>query len=264
MNAAPAPFACITTSWDDGHPLDHRLADMLVRRGLTGTFYVPRTCGTPTMSEADVRSLASAGFEIGAHTLSHAFLDTVDDATAAAEISGSRSWVQDVTGRPCPMFCPPGGRHGERDVRLIRAAGFTAFRTVELLSLDAPRQLGDGLSVMPTTLQAHPHRAAVYARNALKRLSAGNLWRYVVHGSGSDWRAAAASLLARVVARGGVFHLWGHSWELEASGQWARLDEVLELMGQYARVVPCVTNARLCDLALARDAAGTTAATVLT
>ncbi len=35
----PATF--ITTSWDDGHPLDFRVAELLSKYGLRGTFYIP-------------------------------------------------------------------------------------------------------------------------------------------------------------------------------------------------------------------------------
>src|SRR5688500_11915407 len=42
--------AIVTTSWDDGHPLDIRLAEMLARHGVAGTFYVPlRYEGVPVM-----------------------------------------------------------------------------------------------------------------------------------------------------------------------------------------------------------------------
>ena len=33
----------ITTSWDDGHPLDFKLAELLNKYNLKGTFYIPRS-----------------------------------------------------------------------------------------------------------------------------------------------------------------------------------------------------------------------------
>lgn len=38
--------AVVTSSWDDGHPLDLRVADLLARCGVKGTYYVPGS-GTP-------------------------------------------------------------------------------------------------------------------------------------------------------------------------------------------------------------------------
>src|SRR5690348_5067659 len=123
------PALVITTSWDDGHPLDLRVAELLCRYNLPGTFYVPRSICTATMTPAQVREL-SVGFEIGAHTLHHVDLLGVDATRAREEIAGSKAWVEDVTGRPCPMFCPPRGRFARRDLRLSREAGYVGVRTV--------------------------------------------------------------------------------------------------------------------------------------
>ena len=104
------PQTIITTSWDDGNPSDMRLAEMLTRHGLTGTFYIPRKIDSGLMEERQIRELGQT-FEIGAHTLNHVFLADVDDGTAREEVVGSRKWVQDLTGQLCPMFCPPAGRY---------------------------------------------------------------------------------------------------------------------------------------------------------
>jgi hypothetical protein len=237
--------ATITTSWDDGHPLDLRVAELLAQYGLRGTFYVPRTAEHGTMTPAQLREL-SASFEIGAHTLHHVDLGTATEAQARQEITDSRSWIEDTTGRPCPLFCPPKGKFSAHHLRLMREAGYQGVRSVELLSLDAPRPRA-GLLLMPTTVQAHPHGALAYARNALKRGALGNLWRYVAHGCSTDWTALARSLLGQAVERGGVFHLWGHSWELEQTGQWQRLEEVLRFMGQLADRAPALTNWEVCQ-----------------
>src|SRR6266481_3829885 len=100
------PGACITTSWDDGHPLDLRVADLLAKHGLNGTFYIPKAADNETMSATDIRDLMVA-FEIGAHTLKHVALTGATEKQAWHEIADSKSWIEDNTGRPCRMFCPP-------------------------------------------------------------------------------------------------------------------------------------------------------------
>ncbi len=241
----PQPY--ITTSWDDGHLLDFRIAEMLGKYNLRGTFYIPRSASTGVMTEANVREL-STQFEIGAHTMTHVFLDTASDSVALAEIHDSKKWVEDVTGKPCPMFCPPGGKFTPKHLEYVRQAGFSALRSVELLSLDLPRKL-DGLLVMPTTLQAHPHGFATYAKNIAKRHAWRNLWLYVLHGRTTQWERLSQSLLDVVRHRGGVFHLWGHSWELEQAAQWDRLDEVLRFLGEVARDIQALNNSEVCRLA---------------
>jgi peptidoglycan/xylan/chitin deacetylase (PgdA/CDA1 family) len=239
------PSTYFTTSWDDGFPLDLRVADLLAKYGLSGTFYVPLTAECPTMTAAEIRGLNSA-FELGAHTLHHVDLTAQTDQQAWEEISGSKAWIEDVTGGPCPMFCPPKGRFHARHLDLIRQAGFLGARTVELLSLGSPRPKA-GVLVMPTTVQAHPHGLPAYARNVIKRGAIGSLWNYVARGRSIDWRKLAESLLRCSLQQGGVFHLWGHSWELEENGQWQRLEEVLRLMSQFASQAAALTNTQICE-----------------
>ncbi|HWE01394.1 MAG TPA: polysaccharide deacetylase family protein [Tepidisphaeraceae bacterium] len=238
--------AYITTSWDDGHILDFRIADMLARHGLPGTFYIPREASTGVMPETSVRELSQT-FEVAAHTMHHVFLDTADDALADREICESKTWIEQVTGKGCTMFCPPGGKFGARDLALAQGAGFRGLRSVELLSIARPRR-HHRLLILPTTLQAHPHSLGAYARNIGKRWALGNLWLYVMHGRSSEWDGLARSLLEVVRRRGGVFHLWGHSWELERTCQWERLDAVLRLLGELRGNIPCVSNGELARL----------------
>ncbi len=247
--------ACITTSWDDGHPLDFRVAELLAKYGLRGTFYVPRSSEYGTMTAAQVRQL-SASFEVGAHTLHHVDLGTVTEQQAWQEIADSRCWVEDSTGAACPMFCPPRGKFTAAHLRLIRQAGYAGSRSVELLSLDYPRG-GDGLLLMPTTVQAHPNGLLAYARNALKRGAFRNLYLFAAHGRTTDWARLVRSLLGRALECGGVFHLWGHSWEVEQTGQWQQLEEALRFLGEHTSRAPALSNGQLCLAAQPSPAGGT-------
>jgi peptidoglycan/xylan/chitin deacetylase (PgdA/CDA1 family) len=236
--------AWLTTSWDDGHPLDFKIADLLWRYGLTGTFYIPRAAPTGAMSPDHMRDLGSA-FEIGSHTINHVFLDGASDDQARAEITDSKAWVEDCLSCECPMFCPPGGKFAARDIALIRQAGYSALRSVELLSIDPPRDLGRGLHLLPTTVHAYPQPLRAYAKNAIKRGRPGNLWWYILYGKSMKWMRLAENLIQHVAEVGGVFHLWGHSWELQETRQWERLETVLRVMGEHTDQAPCVTNGDL-------------------
>ena len=235
----------LTTSWDDGHPLDLRVADLLTKYGVRGTFYAPMRAQNGTMTVAQIRELGR-GFEIGAHTLDHVTLTRANEHQAWQQIEGSKSWLEDSTGLPCLMFCPPEGKYSGRHLKMVQKAGYLGLRSVELASLDCPRPKA-GLMLMPTSVQAHPHSRVVFCKNAVKRAAFGNLWRYVVHGRSTDWPALAGSLLRRAIEAGGVFHLWGHSWELQQTGQWQRLDEVLRIMSQFARDSLVLANGQICQ-----------------
>ena len=180
------------------------------------------------MPDEQVREISS-GFEVGGHTLNHVVLNGLTSSDAQRQIDGSKRWLEDVTGRECTAFCPPLGRFGTEHLPMIRRAGFRVARTVELLSVDYPRPR-EGLFLVPTSVQAHPHGAWSYTKNALRRRSARNLWRCAVDGRSKDWVRLSRALLERVLKHGGVFHLWGHSWEIEEFGQWAQLEEVLGIL----------------------------------
>src|SRR2546423_1311902 len=116
--------ACLTTSWDDGHPLDTRLAEMLEKHGLRGTFYIPTKAPNETMSATQVRDL-SPRFEIGAHPLNHVVLTRSSSSDECRrEIVDSKKWVEETTGKPCGMFCPPEGRFTAEHLGMIRDAGY--------------------------------------------------------------------------------------------------------------------------------------------
>lgn len=236
--------AYMTTSWDDGDPLDQRLADLLAKYGIRGTFFIPRQADNETMPVSQMREL-SRTFEVGAHTLTHLAMPRATEAEARKEIVDSKAWIEDCTGLPCRMFCPPMGKYTRRHVLLVRQAGYIGMRTVELLSLAFPRARA-GLLVLPTTVQAHPHGLGTYLRNSIKNLAFTNLWRYVMHGRSTQWVPLACALLSQVIEHGGVFHLWGHSWEVEKNGQWHQLEEVLRFMSQFTSQVQPLTNYEVC------------------
>jgi peptidoglycan/xylan/chitin deacetylase (PgdA/CDA1 family) len=69
--------------------------------------------------------------ELAAHTRFHPILPSCDDATSVDEILGSKAEVEALTGRPCRHFSYPNGRYGQRELALVREAGFASARTIE-------------------------------------------------------------------------------------------------------------------------------------
>jgi peptidoglycan/xylan/chitin deacetylase (PgdA/CDA1 family) len=238
--------AICTTSWDDGHPLDQHLAELLAKYGLTGTFYIPLQNSRPVMTVQAIRKLSQA-FEVGAHTVNHAVLTEVPDTTARSEIRESRKKLEDITGVPCDTFCFPKGRFRTSHLEMVRRAGFSCARTAELLSTRLPVNHG-GLSLMPTTVQASPHRWTTYAKNCAKRLESRNALNLLLYARSRNWVETARAMLQVVAEQGGVFHLWGHSWEIEEQQQWKQLESVLGEMHGLRAKVPCLPNSKLVHL----------------
>lgn len=83
------------------------------------------------MSSAQVKALHAAGMCIGAHTVSHPILATLQPAQAADEIARSRTALQALIGEPVTLFAYPNGRPGQDYLTavhpgLVRELGFEA------------------------------------------------------------------------------------------------------------------------------------------
>lgn len=233
----------ITTSWDDGHPLDMKVAEMLVRFGLPGTFYIPLQSEFGVMEHKDIRDLSGV-FEIGAHTINHVYLDSVSKCEARREIVGSKAALEDICSRECRVFCFPGGKFSAEHLQTVKEAGYSAARTVEMMSLRRP-ELRSGLAVIPTTLQAYPHLPFSYVKNVAKRLRLRNLVPLSLALRAGDLLTATRVLLERSAQDGGVFHLWGHSWEIEALQEWQNLESILRLISSYKSSAKLLSNGTL-------------------
>src|SRR5205807_1339034 len=138
-------------SWDDGDILDERVADLLDRHGIRGTFYLARSCRSNRLSEKSIRALAKR-HEIGAHTLSHPDLTLLSSAAKANEIEGGKKWLEDVIGETVAMFCYPFGRFDMETKASVAKAGFIGARTTRQFVL-VPQLDRFALA---TTLHAHP------------------------------------------------------------------------------------------------------------
>lgn len=230
----------VTTSWDDGHVLDLRLAEMLDEAGVSATFYLAlenrEIALRNRMPRDGVRQL-SERFEIGSHSQTHAVLTRVPIDRARREMMDSKAALSDLTGKPVHTFCYPRGAHSQRLARAARDCGYLYARTVRDFELGLPLDpWGAG-----TTLEA--------ARPPLWR------WPVTCARMGldrpavlSDWGARAIALFDRARAEDGVFHLWGHSWVLERRQQWKTLHRVLGHITQFPDVV-MLTNGELAVLA---------------
>jgi len=82
------------------------------------------------MSWADLAFLASQGWEIGAHTVSHASLPELPAARAREEIAEGRRILQEQTRCEVESFAYPFGRFDEQSIGTVAAAGFTSAWTM--------------------------------------------------------------------------------------------------------------------------------------
>jgi peptidoglycan/xylan/chitin deacetylase (PgdA/CDA1 family) len=219
-------------SWDDGHPLDQRIAELLQRHGFKGTFFVPlrNREGLPVLAPAELRALA-AYHEVGSHTLDHVYLRGLPEEEVRQQICTGRERLESILGQGIAGFCYPGGEYDAMTVRLVREAGFRYARSVENLVTTPPK---DRYRVA-TTLQFYPHSAPILANNLLRypqRWRKASLLARLCTGRNLEERLRIAAAYAR--ERSGVLHIWGHSWELERHGLWETLDRFLRWVSDMA------------------------------
>lgn len=219
----------VTTSWDDGHILDYKLASLLHKYRLPATFYIaPKNVELPQQQRLHSRDLLdfSQYFEIGGHTLSHLRLTTLPDQVAAREISEGKDSLEQVIGVALRSFCYPGGEYSSQHPAMVQDAGFGLARTVRRgVTGRSPRY------ECHTTVHAYRH--LVDGPDAL-RLAGGNpkkagqiYW---------NWDELAITQFDRVLTVGGVYHLWGHSWEIEQHKDWHRVERVLSYISNRSEV----------------------------
>jgi peptidoglycan/xylan/chitin deacetylase (PgdA/CDA1 family) len=218
---------------------------VLAKHGLQGTFYVPLRPAHPVLTEPNIRELASR-FEIGGHTVQHVPVTRLSMEQAECEMAESRSEIERITGAACRMFCFPEGKHTRAHIRLARQLGYLGCRTVAMLSCARPAE-ANGIQVMPTTTQVFSHSRLSLTRNLLKRAALRPAVNWLSCGFGTDWFEVGRMLLDHVIREGGVFHLWGHSTEIDEQNQWERLDEFCRLLASYSHGIPCLTNRQICE-----------------
>lgn len=230
-----------TLSWDDGHPLDVRLSELLRKHGFPATFYIPLTNseGLPVLSANQIRELYKNGFEVGGHTLDHRYLPSLDDATARYQLVQGKAKLEHVLGESVPGFCYPGGRYEQKHKDMVRAAGFLYARTTSNFHTEV---LPDPFA-MPAGFQCYPHPRSRFLRNFIRK----GLWgqRIPLFSQAlfsRDLLSGLKGALDIVCAKGGVFHLWGHSWELEKFDGWGVLDEFLLYAAQRIPIEHRLTN----------------------
>lgn len=87
------------------------------------------------MTQIELNKLKAMDMEIGGHTVRHPILSSLDEASAAAEILDGREQLKQWLGEAPEVFAYPNGIPGrdytERDVRLVKSAGYRAAVAVK-------------------------------------------------------------------------------------------------------------------------------------
>jgi len=248
----------VTTSWDDGAVQDLRLLKLLNKYNLKGTFYIPQTIafepkkGKPLkrVSEKDILEIAKIQ-EIGAHGITHTYLDKLNKEQIYNEVKGSKDWLEKLLNKKIKMFAYPGGIFNNEIVNSVKKIGFLGARTTESFKINIENQFLIGIS-----LQCYPYLLSNKEWTLLFQLK--TLWkRFKFNLKGvSDlklpidslfnWTTLAKNIFKSVLKNGGVFHLYGHSWEIEYYKLWEDLEKIFKYISNR-RDVYYLTNSEVLE-----------------
>lgn len=144
----------LAVTFDDAYRSTLLARPILDELGLPGTVFVPTAyVGSPApmswdgidewvggpheselhcMDAGELRALADAGWEVGAHTDTHPHLTRTDDDELARELAIPRARLEELMGTPCRSLAYPYGDFDGRVVAAARAAGYEAACTLDV------------------------------------------------------------------------------------------------------------------------------------
>ena len=222
----------ITFSFDDNHKLNLKIADLFEEFGFTATFYINRgiTPKHPSpMEEDEIKNLFDRGFEIGAHTLTHPILTTIESEDELwNEIKGSKDYLEKITGAELYGFSYPKGSFNDKVINYVQLAGYRYGRTIgEGCTINS----SNPYTIVPT-IQIYNNVQRRYLRFK-KRLM--NKEPYSISG---DWKRSCVLFMRKLkrekpLKNESVVHIWGHSWEVNQQNLWEDLKELLVEINNY-------------------------------
>jgi peptidoglycan/xylan/chitin deacetylase (PgdA/CDA1 family) len=126
----PRKYVLLTV--DDGHESALRVADQLESCGCNATFFPTRdkARGKPGyLRPEEMLQLRRRGFSLGTHGTTHRNLTAMSEQACAAELEGSKKWLEDVTGEEVRYMAAPGGFVSRRVLRLAYGYGYRLIGT---------------------------------------------------------------------------------------------------------------------------------------
>jgi peptidoglycan/xylan/chitin deacetylase (PgdA/CDA1 family) len=122
----------VALTFDDGCETDLlTAAPILKNAGFDATFYI--TVGflgkRGYLSHRQVRELSDLGFEIGSHSMTHAYLSDLADQALQDELVRSKNELQEMTGHAVAHLSCPGGRWSQRVAKFAQQAGYRSVAT---------------------------------------------------------------------------------------------------------------------------------------
>lgn len=130
----PLPAKPIVLSFDNGYASQYTNAlPVLKRMGWVGVENI-QLSGLPVsqggLSDAQIRGLISAGWELDTQGVSHAELTSLSASALHYQVATARQLLRQRYGVPVNWFCYPSGHYTAGVIAEVKAAGFVGSTTV--------------------------------------------------------------------------------------------------------------------------------------
>ncbi len=132
---ATLPVRPVVLSFDDGYRSHVTAAlPILAAQDWPGVLNLDLSNLAPSwgVPRSGVRRLIAAGWEIDAHSMTHADLVVTDGAALRHEVAGSRRAIRRLFGVTPRFFCYPAGRYDAEAIAAVEAAGYEGATTTQL------------------------------------------------------------------------------------------------------------------------------------
>jgi peptidoglycan/xylan/chitin deacetylase (PgdA/CDA1 family) len=128
------PGKPVVLTFDNGYASQYENAlPTLKRLGWVGNENIQLSGLPPSqggLTDAQVRGLIAAGWELDTQGISHADLITLDAAQLKYQVATARQTLQKRYGVPVNWFCYPSGHYNATVIAAVKAAGFVGSTTV--------------------------------------------------------------------------------------------------------------------------------------
>ena len=167
------PPKTVMLSFDDGRENNYSVVlPLLQKYGFHAIFFIV----TGALGEKGIitprqlKEISSQGMEIGSHTVTHPYLDTLKDNQVEYQLQQSKIALEKITGQKVLALAPPGGWFNHTTEKIARQQGYHFVFSCEIGLNDLTQtpfvyrriEVLRGMSLAEFQNLLEPSRAAVY------------------------------------------------------------------------------------------------------
>ncbi|MFA6103968.1 MAG: polysaccharide deacetylase family protein [Victivallaceae bacterium] len=183
----------LTLSYDDGNVADRRLAGILNKHKIKGSFHLNAgTLGKNNVIAPEEIAELFQGHEISCHSFTHPFLERISRTEVVREMLEDRLELEKLAGYPVRGMSYPFGTYSQEVIEVLKSLDIVYARTVQ----------STGKFVLPENfLEWHP--TCHHKDNLLERTAQFKKTPYSFS----------------------LFYVWGHSYEFDRENNWGLIED---------------------------------------